>query len=120
MWNSKHNLSDEAVANCFIATYVSARSSCQEAVARDGGSFGAHVHESVDTVKDPALLPPETEIKKMFKTLNPSKAVAENLCGPDLFKAAAGPLARLMHPLYIKVTTWVRMAAGWKCGRSAS
>lgn len=46
---------DEAITDYFIASYASHRTLFQHAVTRDRESFGAHVHDTVDTIKDPSL-----------------------------------------------------------------
>lgn len=107
---------DESIADNFIASYASARSLFQQAVTTDRETFSTHVHDFVDTIKDPTLLPPETAVRAMYATMNGAKGASESGWGPDLFKAAAKQLAALPHPLYVKAVSLMRLGMTLKVG----
>ena len=113
---SSNDEENQAFANHFTGAYGSASSAFQETVAMDRKQLGTCVMEGRVVQKDPNLLPPELEMRRMFAGLNGSKAIAECGNGPDLYKAAPAQLASLYHSLFCKSVGWIRLSTTWKCG----
>ena len=69
--------------------------------------------------RDIKLIPTLDDVQRDFQSMNPSKAIGEggSMIGPELHHAAAEALARVYHPLFVKVALYALKALTWRGDR---
>ena len=69
--------------------------------------------------RDIDLIPTLDDVQRDFKSMNPNKTIGEggSMIGPELHHAAAEALARVYHPLFVKIALYALQAVTWRAAR---